>query len=110
MATVQLSSSNGSDSGDGGALFGGSGASSSISSSSLDRAEQVGESPLMSESFGGDRVINGVSLFLLQGRIKVEVVRAEPVGGWQVIGRYGWASHGVGSYETEYKTREDLLE
>lgn len=62
MAIVQLSSSNGSAGGDGKASSGGSGASSSVSSSALERPDQVGESSLMSESFGGERVINGVSL------------------------------------------------
>lgn len=110
MATVQLSSFNGSVGGDGRDSSSGRGASSSVSSSSLKRADQSVESPSMLESFGGDWVINGVSLFLLQGGIEVDTARAEPTNGWPVIGEYGWASHDVGSYETEYKTHEDLLD
>lgn len=40
----------------------------------------------------------------------MDAMRAEPVDGWSAIGGYGWASHYVGSYESEYKSRDDLLE
>lgn len=49
MDTIELSSSHKYAGGDGGASSGGSEASSSVSSSSLERADQAGESSLTSE-------------------------------------------------------------
>lgn len=37
-------------------------------------------------------------------------MRAEPVDRWPAVGGYGWASHDVGSYESKYKSQDDLLE
>lgn len=50
---------------------------------------------LGSLELSGDRTIHGASLFLLEGGVEVDAMRAEPVGGWPTIGVYGWASHDV---------------
>lgn len=83
MAIVQLSSSNKLVGGDNGDLSGRSGASSpsSVSSSYLERVDQARESPPGSPVFSGDRMINGESLFLLQGEIEVDASKTEPAGG-----------------------------
>ncbi|KOM38011.1 hypothetical protein LR48_Vigan03g139300 [Vigna angularis] len=110
MATVGISSSDGStgrdgeDSSDGGR----SSSPSLVSSSYLERPEQEEGPGPRSPVRGGERVINGISLFLLQGRIDIDVEWAEPAGGWTTIGGYDWASHEMGSYEFEFSTREEL--
>ncbi|BAU02383.1 hypothetical protein VIGAN_11190000 [Vigna angularis var. angularis] len=110
MATVRVSSSNGSTGREGGDSSDGSRSSSPslVSSSYLERPEPEGGSGPRSPVGGGERVINGISLFLLQVGIVIDAERAEPASGWPVIGGYDWASHEVGSYESEFSTQEEL--
>ncbi|KOM57308.1 hypothetical protein LR48_Vigan11g034100 [Vigna angularis] len=40
--------------------------------------------------------------------VDVDSERSEPEGGWPVIRGYRWASHDVGLYVSDYKTKEEL--
>ncbi|KOM47550.1 hypothetical protein LR48_Vigan07g125400 [Vigna angularis] len=42
------------------------------------------------------------------GGVVIDAERAEPADGWPMIGGYVWASHEVGSYESDFSTREEL--
>lgn len=46
----------------------------------------------------------------MEGGVEVNVVQATPVGGWLPIGGCDWASHDVGSYESEFGNRNVLLD
>lgn len=105
MAIVTFSSSTGSASGDGGGSAGGSGGSSSNFGSSSHVAGSFDSSQSRD-----DRIWHGGALFLLEGGVVVDGMDAEPTDGWSVIAGYTWGSHDVGSYESEIKSRGDLLQ
>lgn len=81
---------------------------SSGSSSRVNRSDEARAS-LGSSEPSADRIVYGASLFLLEGGVEVDAMKVEPVGGWPTIGGYEWASHDVRSYESKYKSRDDLL-
>lgn len=110
MAIVPLSSSSGSGGGDEGGSSDVSKSSSpnSRSSSRVEGSDRTGGS-LVSSDPSADRIGHGEALFWLEGGIEVDAMKAEPVGGWPAIGGYEWASHDIGSYESEYKSQDDLL-
>ncbi|KOM38097.1 hypothetical protein LR48_Vigan03g147900 [Vigna angularis] len=92
-----------------GAVGGDVRSSSSVSSSFLESSdEREVDSGLGSPFYGGERVINGMSLFLLKGDVRIDRENAEPSGGWPRIKGYGWASHDVGTFRSDYSTREEL--
>ncbi|KOM43727.1 hypothetical protein LR48_Vigan05g133200 [Vigna angularis] len=97
MAIVSVSSSEGSAGrdNDNSSIGDGSSFPSSVLSSVLDKTDREGGRESGSPVIGGERVINGVSLFFLQGGVDIDVERPEPEGCWPVIDGYGWASHKV---------------
>ncbi|KOM49913.1 hypothetical protein LR48_Vigan08g074000 [Vigna angularis] len=110
MSAVSISSSKESaGQGGRGAVGGDVRSSSSVSSFYLERFDQR-EVDLRSGSpfYGGERVINGMSLFLLKGGVHIDQEDVEPSGGWPRIRGYGWASHDVSTFRSEYSTREEL--
>lgn len=57
---------------------------------------------------GGDRILNGIPLFLLQGGMTVDLVPLVPVGGLLVIDDYDWASFYVNTQVSSYCSRTGL--
>ncbi|KOM45325.1 hypothetical protein LR48_Vigan06g063100 [Vigna angularis] len=83
--------------------------SSSVSSSFLDKSdEREVDSGPGSPFYGGERVINGTSLFLLKGGVRIDRENVEPSDGWPHIKGYDWASHDVGTFVSDFSTREEL--
>lgn len=109
MASISLSSSTGSMGGDD------EGSSSdnetSRSSGSLSQVERsdAGRGSLESSKPNTDRIVHWATLFLLEGGVEVGAMRVAPAGGWPAISGYEWASHDVGSYESEFGSRDALL-
>ncbi|KOM38259.1 hypothetical protein LR48_Vigan03g164100 [Vigna angularis] len=92
-----------------GAVGGDVRSSSSVSSSFLERFdEREVDSRSGSPFYGGERVINGMSLFLLKGGARIDWEKAESSSGWPRIKVYGWAFHDVGIFRSDYSTGEEL--
>ncbi|XP_022632167.1 uncharacterized protein LOC106779147 [Vigna radiata var. radiata] len=91
---------------------GSGGGSSSVGggSSSHSEASSREVASLGSASSGGDRIWHDAALSLLEGGVVVDGLDGTPAGGWPTIGGYTWASHDVGSFKSEIKTRGELLE
>ncbi|WVZ15328.1 hypothetical protein V8G54_012894 [Vigna mungo] len=63
----------------------------------------------MPPSPDGDRLVNGIAIFLMKGGVHVDREMAEPAGGWLRIRGYRWASLELDEYTSDFGTREDLL-
>ncbi|XP_022636395.1 uncharacterized protein LOC111241662 isoform X2 [Vigna radiata var. radiata] len=77
-----------------------------VLSSFLEGSDDSGPS---SPVYGGERIVNGIGLFLLRGGIRVDSEMPEPAGGWPRIQGYRWASPDVDLYTSDFGTRAELL-
>ncbi|KOM54932.1 hypothetical protein LR48_Vigan10g082400 [Vigna angularis] len=91
-----------------GVVRGNAQSSSSMSSSFLEKSERKVDLGPESPFYGGERVINGIFLFLLKGDVRIDREIAKSSGGWPHIKGYGWASNDVGTFRSDYNTQEEL--
>ncbi|KOM52593.1 hypothetical protein LR48_Vigan09g125200 [Vigna angularis] len=108
MSSVSISSSEELAGQGGGGVAVGDAQSPSSVSSFLKKIEREANSGSESLFYGGERIINGMSLFLLKGSVRIDQEVAEPSEGWPRIKGYGWASHDVGLFRSDYSTRNEL--
>lgn len=80
---------------------------SSVSLAFLEGSDP-GEGESVPPSRDGDRIINGIAIFLLHGGVQVNREMVEPTGGWPRIRGYHRASPDVDMYTSNFGTREDL--
>lgn len=111
MATIYVASSSVSAGRGGGGATGSDGRPSSlnsVSSSYLARSKRGKDSEPQSLVYGGERVIHGVAIALLRGRVEIDNDVEVSTGGFPTVRGYGWASHDVGLYVSEYDSKAKL--
>lgn len=76
------------------------------SSSRVERSD-AGKGSLESSEPSVDRIVYGATLLFLESGVEVDAVRATPPGGWPAIGGTTKTPlHDVGSYESEFGSRD----